>query len=394
MKKQTQLIHHDYQPPQGFESMSVPVCQASTILFPCVDAIKKSQWQDRSAYTYGTHGTPTTFTLEQRIATLEGAQHALLMPSGLAAITLVDMAFLQSGDEVLIPDNAYEPNASFALHELARWGIQARFYDPMDPEDLRQCLSAATRLVWMEAAGSITLEFPDVPALCEVIHSSSFSKQRRILTAVDHTWGGGIAYCPFDWGVDIAVHALTKYPSGAADVLMGSVSTSDQALFEALQMTQCRLGACIQAQEAQLILRGLSTIEMRYHAVDSTTQTLAKWIQSQPCVQKVFHPCLEDSPGHENWKRLTQQKAACLIGVLFQPDISEQVIVDFCNQRSLFSLGYSWAGPMSLILPYQVAALRRRGWAYQGQYIRLAIGYEDEQALQADLQKGFDSLLK
>jgi cystathionine beta-lyase len=162
----TRQIHHDYVPPAGFRAVAPGVFKASTVLFDNVAAMQAHDWLHRHAYSYGLHGTPTSFTLEARLATLEGGKHALLVPSGLAAIALVDQSLLSSGDTVLIPDNAYFPNKTLAAHELARWGIAHRFYDPMDAESLRAALGPDVALVWIEPPGSVTLEFPDRARWC------------------------------------------------------------------------------------------------------------------------------------------------------------------------------------------------------------------------------------
>jgi hypothetical protein len=250
----TRLIHHPYRPPEGFEAVAPGVHKASTVLFPNVEALRTYDWKDKSGYTYGLHGTPTTFTLEERLATIEGGEHCMLAPSGLAVMTLVDMALLRSGDELLIPDNAYGPGKVFAEAELAAWGITHRYYDAMDPDDLARKIGPATRLVWLEAAGSITLEFPDLPALVERVHRANAARagQRPIVTALDNTWGAGIAFQPFDLGVDVSVQALTKYPSGGADVLMGSVITRDLALHRQILLTRMRLGLGVGANDAEL----------------------------------------------------------------------------------------------------------------------------------------------
>src|SRR5215207_8585524 len=232
-KPVTDLIHHPYQPPPGFAAPQTGVYKASTVIFANTAAMRARDWKHKQGYTYGLLGTPTTFTLEERIATLEGGTHAVLVPSGLAAITVVGMALLKTGDELLIPDNAYGPSKDFARHELAGWGITHRFYDPMDPASLAGAIGERTRLVWLEAPGSVTMEFPDLVALVRI------ARQRGVTTALDNTWGAGIAFAPFaiDGGdgdgpvaVDISVQALTKYASGGADVLMGSVTTRDDAL--------------------------------------------------------------------------------------------------------------------------------------------------------------------
>ena len=177
----TRLIHHDYTPPAGFEAPQPPVHKASTVIFPSVAALRAREWKDKSSYTYGLHGTPTTYQLEERLATLEGGLQCLLVPSGLAAIATVSLALLRQGDEVLIPDNAYGPNKALAEVELRHYGIQHRVYDPLDPADLAAKITDATRLVWLEAPGSVTLEFPDLPEQVRICRA------RGVTAVLDNT---------------------------------------------------------------------------------------------------------------------------------------------------------------------------------------------------------------
>lgn len=391
----THLIHHPYTPPAGFESVPPAVYKASTVIFPNVAAMHDRDWKRRNAYTYGLHGTPTTFTLEARIATLEGGHHCLLAPSGLAAVTLVDMAFLRAGDEVLIPDNAYGPGKTFAEAELVAWGISMQYYDAMNPSDLAAKLSRKTRLVWLEAPGSVTLEFPDLPALVAVVKAHNAdtgqSHPRGAVTALDNTWGAGLAFNAFTLGADVSVQALTKYPSGGADVLMGSVVTRDVALHDQIQLCHMRLGHNVSANDTELVLRGLNSIALRYAAQDSATRQLAIWLQSQPAIATVLHPALPDSPGHATWKR-DCTGAACLVSVVFKPEYTQQQINRFCDSLQLFKLGYSWAGPISLCVPYNIASVRSLPWPYPGGLVRLAVGLESVADLQADLAQALASL--
>jgi cysteine-S-conjugate beta-lyase len=394
MEVSTQLIHHPYQAPGAFEAVPSGVHKASTVLFPNVAAMRSREWKNKSAYTYGLHGTPTTFTLEERLASLEGGQHCVLAPSGLAAIALVDMAFLRAGDELLIPDNAYGPNKAFAEGELARWGIVHRCYDPMDPADLAAKIGPGTRLVWLEAAGSVTLEFPDVPALVNVVQQANAGRsgERNIVTALDNTWGAGVAFNAFDLGADMAVQALTKYPSGGADVLMGSVVTRSLALHRSLLLTHMRLGLGVGANDAELVLRGLPSLALRYHAQDAATRTLAQWMATQPGVAQVFHPALHGSPGHEHWRR-DASAAACLFSVAFDPSFSPEQVDAFCDALRLFRLGYSWAGPMSLCVPYDMDTLRSiKPWPHGHRLVRLAVGLEAVADLQADLAQALAAM--
>jgi cystathionine beta-lyase len=387
----TQLIHHPYRPPEGFDAVAPGVHKASTVIFPNVHALRTQEWADKSGYTYGLHGTPTTFTLEERIATIEGGSYCVLAPSGLSAVSLVDMAFLQQGDELLIPDNAYGPNKAFASVELARWGIAHRYYDPLNPADLAAKIGPATRLVWLEAPGSITLEFPDLPALVDVVRTANTGRQRSVVTALDNTWGAGIAFNAFELGVDVSMQALTKYPSGGADVLMGSVVTRDHALHHQLLMTHMRLGLGVSGNDTELVLRGLNTMVLRYAAQDAATRALASWMQTQAGVVRVLHPALPGSPGHEVWQR-DATAAACLFSVVFDERLSQSQIDAFCDHLHLFKLGWSWAGPISLCAPYNVSAIRTQGWPHKGGLVRFAVGLEAVDDLRADLAQALATL--
>ena len=377
----TALIHHPYQPPAGFMAPQVGVHKASTVIFPNVAALQARNWRDKTGYTYGLHGTPTTFLLEERIATLEGGRDTLLVPSGLAAIALVDMALLQAGDEVLIPDNAYGPGKELARQELARWGIAHRFYDPADAAALAAMIGPSTKLLWLEAAGSITMEFPDLRALLRV------ARDKGVLAALDNTWGAGLAFNAFDLGeslsVDISAHALTKFPSGGGDVLMGSVTTRDHELHLRLKATHMRMGFGVGLNDVEAVLRSLPSLPLRYAAQDAAGRALAQWLRQQPQVAQVLHPALPGSPGHEHWRALCTQ-AAGLFSVLFDARHEVRRVHAFVDALKLFKLGYSWAGPVSLAVPYDLAVVRP-GSTWRGTLVRFSLGLEDVRDLQDDL---------
>ena len=389
----TALIHHPYRPPAGFEAPQPGVFKASTVIFPNTAAMRARDWKSKAGYTYGLHGTPTTFTLEERIATLEGGLHTLLVPSGLAAIALTDMALLATGDEVLIPDNAYGPGKELARHELAAWGIAHRYYDPTDANALAAMLTPATKLVWVEAPGSVTMEFPDVPNLV------CAARSKGALVALDNTWGAGLAFDPFRLetgatgavlGVDISAHALTKYPSGGGDVLMGSVTTRDPALHLRLAATHMRMGSGVAANDAEAVLRGLPTLALRYAAADRAGRTLAQWWAQRPEVAQVLHPALPGSPGHEHWRRLCTQSAG-LFSVVFDERYRAQQVDAFVDALKLFKLGFSWAGPVSLVVPYDLASMRKRP-AWRGPLVRFSIGLEAVDDLITDSTRALAAL--
>lgn len=380
----TKLIHHRYQPPAGFEAPQVGVHKASTVIFKDVAALRARDWRHKTGYTYGLHGTPTTFTLEERIAALEGGRHCQLVPSGLAAITLVDLALLKQGDEVLLPDNVYGPSRELARHELAHWGITHRLYDPMNAGALAAMIGPQTRLLWVEAPGSVTMEFPDLPALLRV------ARERGVISAIDNTWGAGIAFDGFALGADIVMQALTKYPSGGGDVLMGSVCTRDDALHERIKLANMRLGMGVAGNDAELVLRSLPSLALRYHAADAAGRTLAAWLAQRPEITQVLHPALEGSPGHAHW-RASCSAAAGLFSVLFDERFSSRQVDAFVDALKLFRIGYSWAGPTSLVVPYQLAAMRQPV-PYPGTLVRFSVGLEDVADLQEDLDQALQAL--
>jgi cystathionine beta-lyase len=400
-KAVTDLIHHPYEPPAGFCAPQPGVFKASTVIFPNVAAMRARDWKHKNGYTYGLHGTPTTFILEERIAALEGGKQCLLVPSGLAAIANVNLALLHAGDEVLLPDNVYGPSKAMAEGELKNWGITYQLYDPMNPADLEAKIGPRTKLVWLEAPGSVTMEF--VP----LAHLAHICRQRGITSALDNTWSAGLAFNGFDLGrgerftpgsgADIVVQALTKYPSGGGDVLMGSIVTRDDALHQQVKLTHMRLGWGVGANDAETILRSLPSIEARYRAHDRTARELAGWLRRRPEITQLLHPAFEDSPGHEHWLALCGHDglAAGLFSVVFDAKYTSAQVDAFCDRLRLFKLGYSWGGPMSLVVPYDIPAMRstRLGtWTHNGVLVRFSVGLEAAEDLRADLEQALQAL--
>ncbi|GAC1406452.1 MAG: cystathionine beta-lyase [Burkholderiaceae bacterium] len=378
---QTRLIHSSYTAPEGFAAFPAAIHRASTVLFRNVDAMRARSWQDKTAYTYGLHGTPTSFTLEARLAEIEGGAHCVLAPSGLAAISLIDFAFLKTGDDVLLPDNVYNPN-----RELGNWlqrdfGITVRYYDALIGEEIAAVLRPNTRLVWTEAPGSVTMEVPDLPAISAAAHAGG------ALVAIDNTWSAGIAFDAFSHGADIVMQALTKYQSGGSDVLMGAVITRDGALHKKLETVHMRLGFGIGMDDAFLVMRGLSSMKLRFDAHDCGARVVAAWLQGRPEIARVLHPAFNDCPGHAIWER-DFTGAGGLFSVVFHDRYSEAQTDSFVNHLALFKIGFSWGGANSLCVPYRVHAIRSH-WGGAGQLLRFNVGLEDPLDLIADLEQAF-----
>ena len=375
----TKIIHPDYTAPEGFSAFPTAIHHASTVLFQDVAAMRSSGWFDKSIYTYGLHGTPTSRTLEAQLAAIEEGQHCLLAPSGLAAISLVSLAFLNTGDDVLIPDNAYGPN-----REMANWlardhGVSVRFYDPMIGPSISALIQDNTRLIWTEAPGSVSMEVADIPAICHAAHA------RNIVVAIDNTWSAGIAFKPFAHGIDISMQALTKYQSGGSDVLMGSVVTRDQKIHDRIEYVRKVLGMGVGMDDVYLILRSLASLPLRFNAHDTHARKIATWLNSRPEINKVLHPALEDCPGHANWLR-DFTGAGGLFSVIFDARFTEQQTDRFVDSLTLFKIGYSWGGSHSLCVPYRMQELRDN-WSEDGQLVRFNIGLEDVADLIGDIEQ-------
>ncbi len=376
---QTLLTTTDYKPPSGFAAFPTAIHHASTVLFKDVAALRARNWQDKNAYTYGLHGTPTTFTLEARLAEIEGGTHCLLAPSGLAAIAMIDFALLKTGDDVLIPENVYGPNRELGNWLAKDFGIAARYYDPLIGEGIAELIQDNTRLIWTEAPGSVSMEMPDIPAICRAAHA------RGVLVALDNTWSAGLAFRAFDHGVDVVMQALTKYQSGGSDVLMGAVITRDKTIHQKIELAHMRLGMGVSADDVYLVLRGLASMKLRFEAHDAGAREVASWLKYRDEVAHVLHPAFPECPGHEIWKR-DFTGAAGLFSVIFKERYSETQTDAFIDALQLFKIGYSWGGANSLCVPYRMQTMRKE-WTQAGQLVRLNIGLEDPQDLIADLEQ-------
>lgn len=381
---QTTIVHTDYTAPAGFDAYPPAIHHASTVLFENVAAMRSGQWKEKNAYTYGLHGTPTTFTLEARLAEIEGGSHCLLAPSGLAAISMIDFALLKSGDDVLLPDNVYNPNRELGRWLSADFGITARYYDPLIGAGIAELIQPNTKLIWTEAPGSVSMEVPDLPAICAAAHA------RGVLVALDNTWSAGLALRGFDLGVDIVMHALTKYQSGGSDVLMGAAITRDKAVHDRLALAHMRLGLGVGADDAYLVMRGLPTMKLRFEAHDAAARKVAAWLKARPEIAAVLHPAFEDCPGHATWRR-DFTGAGGLFSVVFDERYTEAQLDAFVDALALFGLGYSWGGANSLVMPYRMTTIRR-DWRHKGVLVRFNIGLEETDDLIGDIEQALGRL--
>jgi len=389
---QTELIHAPRKAPQYISTVQPPLFRASTIIFENTDALFNRHWTDDYDYSYGTHGTPTTFTLGDSIAQIEGGEYCLLAPSGLSAINLVNSCFLAHGDEVWVADNIYGPNMEHLRNLETRYGITVKVYNPIDVDSFQPTNKA--KLIWLEAAGSVTLEFPDLVGLVKK------AQAHTILTALDNTWGAGLAFNAFDFSdqhlsVDLTVHALTKYPSGGGDILMGSVVTDDKNLHHKLFRMHAIQGISISGDDAAQVQRSLASMRVRYEHQSQSTLKLLNWLKQQQEFVQVLHPADDSSAGHNYWKEIcTTGESAGLVSVIFKPEYSLKDIRRFCDGLQLFKLGFSWGGPVSLVMLYNLKNMRvlEHTHLQQGLLVRFCIGLEHPSDLIQDIENALKQL--
>jgi len=377
------LIHSDAQVPQGYRSLASPVYRGSTTLFPDATSVDDSWDQYEVGYTYGLYGTPTTLELGGKICELEKGYRTIITPGGQGAIALINLAFLKSGDNVLIPESVYTPNRKLARHVLRRFGVDATFYPPEIGAEIRELLRENTALVWCESPGSITMEIEDVPAIARAAH------ERGVLVVLDNTWAAGIYFDAFAHGVDITMQALTKYVGGHSDLLMGSVTVKDPKLYQQLGATQQLLGSAASPDDCSLALRGMKTMAVRLKHIEASALRIARWLAGRREIELVLHPALEGAPGHELWKRDFTGSSG-VFSIVFKAEATKPEVLAFVDALELFKIGYSWGGVTSLAVAYDFHGSKGRRPNYGHRIVRLNIGLEDTDDLIADLESALN----
>ncbi|WP_092936260.1 cystathionine beta-lyase [Rhizobium sp. 9140] len=376
----TRLAHTGNVPSDYHGFVNPPIVRASTVLFP--DA--RTMDTRAQKYTYGTRGTPTTDALCEAIDALEGSAGTILVPSGLAAVTVPFLAFLSSGDHALIVDSVYFPTRNFCNTMLTRMGVTVGYYDPAIGAGIEALIRPNTRLVHTEAPGSNTFEMQDISAISGVAH------KHGCVVTMDNTWATPLYFKPLDHGVDISIHAATKYPSGHSDILMGTVSANAKH-WEQLHEATITLGICGAPDDSYQILRGLRTMGVRLERHQESALNLARWLEEHEDVARVLHPALPSFPGHDIWKRDFTGASGIFSFVL---KVSEPAQVKarahaFLDALSIFGLGYSWGGYESLALVVGLSDRTICKQPAEGPVIRLQIGLEDVPDLRRDLEAGF-----
>lgn len=382
----TLAIAMGHDPERHAGMVNIPPYHGSTILFPTVREFIKTTDGTCPSHVYARYGNPTIDALEETIARLDGADHCMLTPSGLAAITVSMLSFCKAGDHILIADSVYGPTRAFAVQKLTQLGIDVEFYDPTIGGGIRDLLRDNTAFVFVESPGSLTLEVQDVPAIAQEAH------KKGALVLADNTWATPLHIDAFGMGVDVNIHSATKYINGHSDLVMGAICVKDE-LFPTLRKGHDALGACTNGQDAYYAMRGLRTMPTRIKAHEANGMKFAEWLQTRPEVTKILHPAFDSCPGHKYWKR--DFSGACgLFSFIIKP-CSVDALSAMLDHLTYYGMGYSWGGYESLLIPMYPAQSRTAApWKEEGQLLRIHIGLENTQDLIDDLAEGFDRLNK
>jgi cystathionine beta-lyase len=382
----TLLAHLGRKDKSHHGAVNPPVVRASTMLFPTVAALRES---DGKRHAYGRYGTETTQALEDVLCATEGADRCFITPSGLSAITTTLLALLKTGDHLLMVDSCYGPARNFCEGMLKNLGITTTYYDPLIGAEIKQYLQANTKVVFVESPGSLSFEMQDVPAISQVAHDHG------ALVVSDSTWATPIGWKPFELGVDVSIHAATKYIVGHSDVLMGAILCLDSHI-KKIEYAHKQLGISVSSDDASLALRGMRTLTARLAQHKINAFAVANWLETQQEVAKVLYPPLPSSDGHAIWKRDFNPDFACgLMSVVFKEDITAEQVEALIDRTRLFGIGYSWGGYESLILPIALSKIKTiNAHLWQSSMMRLHIGLEAHQDLIEDLNNGFLALRK
>jgi cystathionine beta-lyase len=384
MKKDTKIVNAGRSKKWTNGVVNPPITRASTVVFDTVAEMNNAlKNRHNQTMVYGRRGTNTSFAFSDAMADLEGGAGCALYPSGTAAITNAILAFVEQGDHILMVDSAYEPTRDYCDKILAKMGVSTTYYDPMIGADIEHLIRDNTRLIFLESPGSLTMEVQDVPAISAVAH------KHDCIVMLDNTWGAGVNFKPFNYGVDISVQAATKYIVGHSDVMLGTATAIDK-YWPQLRDYSYLMGQCTSPDDLYLALRGVRTLSVRLKQHQQSAIKIAQWLETRPEVAKILHPAFESCPGHEFFKRDFEGSNGLFS---FTLNCGNQAATTaFLDGLNHFKMGYSWGGFESLILNVNNVNNIRTVTTFDCQHplIRLHIGLEDVEDLIRDLSSGFD----
>lgn len=296
---ETRAIHSHYNAQDHLGSLASPIYQTSTYVFKSVEEGAACFSGEKDGYIYTRINNPTLNLLENRIASLEEGEAAIVFSSGMGAITATFWTLLNPGDELLVDLTVYGCTYAFFHHGLARFGVKIKHIDMSDPDSVAQAITEKTRMIFFESPANPNMRLVDIAAVSEIAH------RHNILVAVDNTYCTPYIQTPLTLGADIVLHSLTKYMNGHGDAMGGAVATTaEYAKLIRLVGLKDMTGACLSPHDANLIIRGMKTLSVRMDRIVQSTQKIAEYLEVSPKVATIMYPGL---PSFEQYQLAQKQ---------------------------------------------------------------------------------------
>ena len=371
-------------------SANPAVVRNSTVFFKNIQELLKHEALVKKGskvnfYEYGRAGSQTTIALQNFISELEGAYRTFLTSTGFGAIALAIMSICRPGDEIVVTDAVYAPTRVITSKLLKEFKIKAHFYNPRSIKSLQSKINKRTKMIFVENPGSNTFEFQDLSKIIKI------AKKRKIITAIDNTWGTPFFIKPLKIGFDMSISSGTKYLSGHSDVMLGSLAINKK-VYEKVRFCNKLFGYRASPDDAYLVLRGLRTLDVRLKRHEENTKKIINFLRKEKKINEILYPHKRGSENYENWKKYYSGSTG-LFSVIIKSK-NRNSIYKFINSLKLFGIGQSWGGFESLVL-YQSHVIQRVYKDYikpNYHIVRFHIGLEDPKDLIEDLRKAIKKI--
>ena len=371
-------------------SANPAIVRNSTIFFKSMqELLEKEKLVKKGSkvdfYEYGRAGSQTTIALQNFIAEFESAHATFLTSTGFGSVALAIISICRPGDEIVVTDAVYAPTRMITSKLLKEFKIKTHFYNPEDFKSLESKINKKTKMIFVENPGSNTFEFQDLSRIIKL------AKKKKIITAIDNTWGTPFFIKPLNLGFDMSISSGTKYFSGHSDVMLGSLSVNKK-VYEKVRLCNKLFGYRASPDDAYLVLRGLRTLDIRLKRHEETTKKIINFLKKEKKIKEILYPHKKGTTNYENWKKYYSGSTGLFSIVVFSKNRNS--LYKFVNSLKLFGIGQSWGGFESLVL-YQSHVIQRVYKKYikpNHHIIRFHVGLEDSNDLIADLKQALKKI--